>query len=67
MRHSTASLMLKQGVPAKVVQERLGHSDIALTLNTYSHLLPGMQEDAAEKMDEITAIIDVSLKVKDEE
>jgi integrase len=66
LRHTSASLMLKQGVSAKVVQERLGHSDITLTLNTYSHLLPGIQEEAAEKMDEITAIIDVSQKVIDE-
>lgn len=66
LRHTSASLMLKQGVSAKVVQERLGHSDIALTLNTYSHLLPGIQEEAAEKMDEITAIIDVSQKVNDD-
>lgn len=66
MRHSTASLMLKQGASSKVVQERLRHSDISLTLNTYSHTMPGMQKEAAAKMDEITAIIDVSLQVDDE-
>ena len=52
--------MLKQGVSVKVVQERLGHSDAALTLNVYSHVMPGMQREAAEKMDEITALIDIS-------
>ena len=45
--------MLQQGVNAKVVQERLGHSDIILTLGTYSHVLPVMQDEAAEKMDEL--------------
>jgi len=64
LRHTAASLMLRLGVPAKVVQERLGHSDISLTLNTYSHISPGMQEYAAQKMDEITALIDVGLPVE---
>jgi len=64
LRHTAASLMLRQGVPAKVVQERLGHSDVSLTLNTYSHITPGMQEYAAQKMDEITALIDVGLPVE---
>lgn len=60
LRHTAASLMLKQGVSVKVVQERLGHSDAAMTLNVYSHVIPGMQREAAEKMDEITALIDIS-------
>jgi len=51
LRHLSASLLLKAGVNPKVVQERLGHSTITLTLDTYSHLLPGIQEDAAKKMD----------------
>lgn len=51
--------MLKQGVSIKVVQERLGHSDAAMTLNVYSHTIPGMQKEAAQKMDEITALIDI--------
>ena len=42
-----ASLLLRQGVHPKVVSERLGHSGIAITMDTYSHVLPGMQEDAA--------------------
>ncbi len=43
--------MLLQGVPVKVVQERLGHSQIGLTLGTYSRVLPSMDQDAADKMD----------------
>lgn len=64
LRHTAASLMLQQGIHPKVVQERLGHSDITLTLNTYSHVLPSMQEDAAEKMDEVLKPIDVSNEFK---
>ena len=52
--------MLQQGINPKIVQERLGHSDISLTLNTYSHVLPHMQEEAAEKMDELLTLIEVS-------
>jgi len=48
LRHTAATLMLQQHTHPKVVQERLGHSDIALTLNTYSHVLPDIQEEAAE-------------------
>ena len=51
LRHTAATLMLQQGVHPKIVQERLGHSNISLTLNTYSHIIPGMQEDAAKKLD----------------
>lgn len=47
LRHTHATLMLSNGVPAKVVSERLGHSSIALTLDTYSHVLPALGEEAA--------------------
>ena len=60
LRHSAATLMLQEGIHPKVVQERLGHSDISLTLNTYSHVLPSMQEEAAEKMDNLFTLTDVS-------
>lgn len=53
LRHTQASLMLAAGVPMKVVQERLGHSDYTLTANTYSHLLQGAQADAAAKVDQL--------------
>ncbi len=52
-RHTHASLMLKQGVHPKIVQERLGHSSIQITLDTYSHVAPGMQQLAAETFDSI--------------
>ena len=54
-RHSHASLMLKQGAHPKVVQERLGHSSIQITLDTYSHVAPGLQEAAANRFDEAFA------------
>ena len=52
-RHTHASLMLKQGIHPKVVQERLGHASIQMTLDTYSHVAPGIQEAAAQKFDKI--------------
>jgi len=51
-RHTHASLMLKQGIHPKIVQERLGHATIAVTLDTYSHVAPGLQEAAAMRFDE---------------
>jgi len=52
LRHTTASLLLAQGVHPRVVMETLGHSQISLTLDTYSHVLPSLQEEAARQMDE---------------
>ena len=43
LRHAHASLMLKAGIHPKVVSERLGHSGVAFTLDTYSHVAPGLQ------------------------
>jgi integrase len=51
-RHTHASIMLKQGIHPKIVQERLGHANIAVTLDTYSHVIPGLQEAAAKRFDE---------------
>lgn len=51
LRHSSATLLLSAGIHPKIVQERLGHSEIGMTLNTYSHVLPGMQREAATKLD----------------
>lgn len=48
VRHTHATLLLKAGVPLKVVSERLGHSSPAFTMAVYQHVLPGMQRDAAE-------------------
>jgi integrase len=47
VRHSYASAALAAGIPAKVVSERLGHATIAITLDTYSHVLPGLDAEAA--------------------
>jgi len=52
-RHTHASLMLKQGVHPKIVQERLGHASIQMTLDTYSHVAPGLQEAAAAGFDKM--------------
>lgn len=51
LRHTCATLMLLAGVNPKVVSERLGHASITLTLDTYSHVLPSMQEEAAAKLE----------------
>ena len=50
LRHTAATLALTAGVHPKVVQERLGHANITITLDTYSHVLQGLQEDAAAKV-----------------
>jgi integrase len=51
LRHSHATQLLAAGVHPKIVQERLGHSEISVTLDTYSHVTKTMQEDAAAKLD----------------
>jgi integrase len=53
LRHTHATHMLASGVHVKVASERLGHSKIGITLDLYSHLLPGMQEDAVAKVDAV--------------
>jgi integrase len=50
LRHTHASLALQAGVHVKVVSERLGHTTVAMTLDTYSHVIPALQEDAAAKV-----------------
>ena len=55
LRHSCATLLLAQGVNPRVVMETLGHSQVSLTLNTYTHVLPAVQRDAAAR---ITAGLD---------
>jgi integrase len=51
LRHTCATLLLAQGVAPRVVMETLGHSGISLTMNTYIHVLPVLQRDAASKID----------------
>jgi integrase len=53
LRHSAATILLSMGVSAKVIQELLGHSQISITLGTYSHVLPSMQKEATQKMDDL--------------
>ncbi len=48
LRHTHATLLLQQGQNAKVIQERLGHANISMTLSTYAHVLPDMQEQASD-------------------
>lgn len=51
LRHTHATQLLKQGVHPKIVSERLGHATVAITLDTYSHVLPGIQRQAVEALD----------------
>ena len=53
LRHSCATLLLAQGEHPKVVSERLGHASITLTLDTYSHVLPTMQQQAAKRLETV--------------
>ena len=53
LRHTAATLLLAQGVDPRTIMETLGHSQISLTMNTYSHVLPALQANAAAKMDAI--------------
>ena len=50
LRHTCATLLLAAGVAAHVVQRRLGHKGIEMTLNLYAHVLPNMQADAASRL-----------------
>ena len=49
-RHTAATVMLTMGVPARVVMQILGHSQISLTLGTYSHVMPELAQDAADRV-----------------
>jgi integrase len=53
LRHAHATFMLLKGIHPKVVSERLGHSSVGITLDTYSHVLPSMQTEAARAIDEL--------------
>ena len=55
LRHTHATLLLRDGIYVKVVSERLGHANVAITLDTYAHVLPGMQGEAAARLDSIMA------------
>ena len=51
MRHTHATHMLAHGVHPKIAQERLGHSSVSVTIDLYSHILPGMQAEAVSRVD----------------
>jgi integrase len=51
LRHTSATLALVAGVQPKIVQERLGHATISMTLDTYSRVLAGMQHEAAAQIE----------------
>jgi integrase len=51
LRHTHATDLLRAGVHPKIAWERLGHASIAITMDTYSHAIPGLQEDAAQPID----------------
>ncbi|MEH7418641.1 site-specific integrase [Neobacillus drentensis] len=53
LRHTHATLMLQQGIHPKVVSERLGHSTIGITMDTYTHVLPNMQKEAAQQFEQL--------------
>ena len=53
VRHSCATLLLVQGVSPRVVMEVLGHSEVGMTLNTYSHVIPQLRREAAERMNQL--------------
>ena len=51
LRHSHATHLLAANVHPKIVQERLGHANIAITMDLYTHVMPGMQDEAASRVD----------------
>lgn len=56
LRHTSATLMLANNVHPKIVQERLGHADVSMTLNRYSHVTMDMQREAADQLDTLLAV-----------
>jgi integrase len=63
LRHAHATHLLSSGVHPKVASERLGHSKIGITLDLYSHVMPGMEADAAERVD---AALQAAIKKRSE-
>ena len=62
LRHGHATQLLMAGVHAKIVSERLGHSTISITMDTYSHVLPGLQDEAVAKLDQWLSDTGVGLR-----
>ena len=59
LRHTAASLMLNHGVPVIAVSRRLGHSKPSITLDIYGHLIPSMQVEAAQKIDDLVTPVEL--------
>ena len=57
MRHTNATLMLKNNIPAKIVSDRLGHSNIGITLDIYTHVIKEMQEEASNKIEKMIGVL----------
>jgi integrase len=53
LRHSAATILMAAGVHPKMVQERMGHCTIAMTMDIYSHVMPSIQQEGAEKIDDL--------------
>ncbi len=58
LRHSAATLLLSQGVHIKLISKALRHSTFTLTANTYSHMLPAMRNEVANRMDDVFTVND---------
>jgi integrase len=66
LRHTAASLMLQAGINPKIISERLGHSSIGITLDTYGHIMPGMGRDASDRLDAVlSGAVGCQLAVKE--
>jgi integrase len=57
LRHSAATLLLEKGIHPKIVSDMLGHSQVGITLNLYSHVTPTIQKQAANAMDEVLGAV----------
>lgn len=55
LRHACATFLLAQGLSPRVVMETLGHSQIGITMDTYAHVLPSLQREAADRMNDLLA------------
>jgi integrase len=64
LRHTAASILLNQGVPVIIVSRRLGHARASITLDIYGHLIPTMQNEVAEMIDDLVMPVAVKLKKK---
>lgn len=62
LRHTAASLMLNAGIPVIVVSRRLGHARASITLDIYRHLIPSMQAEVADQIDDLVTLVEIEPK-----